>query len=97
MENYVSYSAPQIYSLNPTIFCGNVKWFKTPTLRDRFFHFLFQICDLCQPVIQEVCQKLKPLTFTAEDTIPENQYENDPLSMGTTLFELYLALQRFTA
>nr|XP_018917133.1 PREDICTED: protein unc-13 homolog 4B isoform X1 [Bemisia tabaci] len=68
-----------------------------PYAKSIFAEYETKICDLCQPVIQEVCQKLKPLTFTAEDTIPENQYENDPLSMGTTLFELYLALQRFTA
>ncbi|CAH0392053.1 unnamed protein product [Bemisia tabaci] len=67
-----------------------------PYAKSIFAEYETKICDLCQPVIQEVCQKLKPLTFTAEDTIPENQYENDPLSMGTTLFELYLALQRFT-
>ncbi|GLH12149.1 Synaptotagmin 1 [Gryllus bimaculatus] len=53
-----------------------------------------KVSELVEPVVEDVCRSLKPLKFTSE--IPPEVNENDPLTMGTKLFELYLILQRFS-
>lgn len=52
-----------------------------------------KISEICEPLVTDVCMTLKPLKF--KDQAKNGEYENDPLAMGTTLFELYLILQRF--
>nr|CAD7408513.1 unnamed protein product [Timema cristinae] len=52
-----------------------------------------KISELTEEVVTEVCKTLKPLKFN--DRPGDDIYDNDPLTMGTTLFELYLILQRF--
>jgi hypothetical protein len=48
---------------------------------------------MVQPQVAETCKKLKPLKFNErpEDGICENEH----VTMGTALFELYITLQRF--
>ena len=43
--------------------------------------------------MNEVCEQLRPLRFN-DPVNGENIEREEPLAMGTTLFELYLALQR---
>jgi BAI1-associated protein 3 len=46
-----------------------------------------RVSDLCMVIVEDICGRLKRIEIeTSED--PE-------LSLGTTLFELYLAIQRF--
>jgi hypothetical protein len=52
-----------------------------------------QITELVEPVVTEACKSLKPLKFNNAEA--DGIYDNDPLLMGTTLFELYLIVQRF--
>ncbi|XP_040580539.1 protein unc-13 homolog 4B [Lepeophtheirus salmonis] len=52
-----------------------------------------KIIKLCSPLVEETCGQLKPLIFSEDDG--ESEYINDTLNLGTNLFELYLALQRF--
>ncbi|XP_058798233.1 protein unc-13 homolog 4B-like isoform X2 [Phymastichus coffea] len=48
-----------------------------------------RVSDLCHVIVEDICGRLKRIEVeTSED--PE-------LSLGTTLFELYLAIQRFAA
>jgi len=52
-----------------------------------------QIAELVEPVVTEVCKSLKPLKFN--NTEADGIDDNDPMLMGTTLFELYLIVQQF--
>lgn len=48
-----------------------------------------RVSDLCHVIVEDICGRLKRIEVeTSED--PE-------LNLGTTLFELYLAIQRFAA
>lgn len=52
-----------------------------------------RIATLTEPEVVTVCKSLKRLSY---DGIPTLENEpSDPLTIGTTLFELYLVLQRF--
>ncbi|KOB79071.1 putative succinate semialdehyde dehydrogenase, mitochondrial [Operophtera brumata] len=67
------------------------------------------IASLVEPEVLEVCKSLKRLRYSEGSTnsvhlagglsgetgIGTPTVENEPLAMGTTLFELYLTLQRF--
>ncbi|XP_063220892.1 protein unc-13 homolog 4B isoform X3 [Bacillus rossius redtenbacheri] len=70
------------------------------TLRFSYAATLFsvyevKIAEMAKEVVMDVCKTLRPLKFNErpEDGI----YDNEPITMGTTLFELYLDLQRFVA
>lgn len=52
-----------------------------------------RIATLVEPEVVNVCKSLKRLSFAGIPTL-ENE-TTDPLTIGTTLFELYLVLQRF--
>jgi len=52
-----------------------------------------KIAELVEPVVTEACNSLKPIKFN--NTEVDGIDDNDPLLMGTTLFELYLIVQRF--
>ncbi|XP_049872647.1 protein unc-13 homolog 4B isoform X2 [Pectinophora gossypiella] len=68
-----------------------------------------KIASLVEPQVIEVCKGLKRLQFNegssntvllaggvnGETGLGTPKVENEPLAMGTTLFELYLTLQRF--
>lgn len=68
-----------------------------------------KIASLVEPEVIEVCKCLKRLQYNEGSTTTVHlaggiagvtglgapEVANEPLSMGTTLFELYLALQRF--
>lgn len=68
-----------------------------------------KIASLVEPDVVEVCKRLKRLNYNEGSTnsvhlaggingetgMGAPQVADEPLAMGTTLFELYLALQRF--
>ncbi|XP_034244004.1 protein unc-13 homolog 4B isoform X2 [Thrips palmi] len=54
-----------------------------------------KVCEEAEPVVKDVCGQLRPIRINDSD--PRiNLEREEPLSMGTTLFELYLALQRLS-
>ncbi|PNF14104.1 unc-13-like protein 4B [Cryptotermes secundus] len=67
--------------------------FNFPYAKTLYKVYESKVAELVEPVVTEVCKSLKPLKFNhgAGDGI----YDNDRLLMGTTLFELYLIVQRF--
>lgn len=67
--------------------------FNHPYSRTLYKLYETKIVELVEPVVTEVCKSLKPLKFN--DRAQDGIYDNDPISMGTTLFELYLVVQRF--
>lgn len=68
-----------------------------------------KIAELVEPEVTDVCKSLKRLRYSEGSTtsvhlaggvngdsgIGGPDVASEPLAMGTTLFELYLALQRF--
>ena len=46
-----------------------------------------RISDLCMIIVEDVCLRLKRIEVESND--------DAELTLGTTLFELYLSLQRF--
>ncbi|XP_011633434.1 protein unc-13 homolog 4B isoform X4 [Pogonomyrmex barbatus] len=58
-----------------------------PYARTMYIAYAKRISDMCMVIIQDVCARLKRIEVDSTD--------NTELSLGTTLFELYLTLQRF--
>lgn len=68
-----------------------------------------KIASLVEPEVTDVCKSLKRLQYNDGSTssvhlaggingatgLGDHKVESEPLAMGTTLFELYLTLQRF--
>ncbi|KAK6635250.1 hypothetical protein RUM44_000501 [Polyplax serrata] len=56
-----------------------------------------KISEMAEDVIVEACKLLKPIQFQGiyANRFEQVKEENPMLSLGTTLFELYLGLQRF--
>ncbi|XP_073994154.1 C2 and C2B_Munc13-like domain-containing protein staccato isoform X3 [Rhodnius prolixus] len=54
-----------------------------------------KICELTKPLVGEICSNLKPLKFKGNLLdIDKNNADYENLTIGTSLFELYLALQK---
>lgn len=51
-----------------------------------------KVSTLCEPEVKEICKNLKKLHYNF-NSLPD---ATDPLLEGTSLFELYLAIQRFS-
>ncbi|XP_046385161.1 protein unc-13 homolog 4B isoform X2 [Ischnura elegans] len=53
----------------------------------------YELSEVAKPIVTDACWKLKPLRFSdnPEDVMTDSEH----LQMGTSLFELYLILQRF--
>lgn len=52
--------------------------------------YLSQITELVGKYVTDMCMMMKPLDFEKRNDKDAN---NDPLAMGTTMFELFLTLQ----
>jgi len=50
-----------------------------------------QLTELCREFVEETCDKLRPVIFSEIDN--DKEYINNSMTIGTGLFELYLALQ----
>lgn len=60
----------------------------------RLFNTIFfpwQYHDMVKPFVEEICSHLKPLDLREDDGFLQNQ----DVTMGTNLFELYLAVKQF--
>jgi len=51
-----------------------------------------KISEMCEPFITRICINMKPINFEENGRF---QVDNDPLAMGTSLFELYMGIQKF--
>ncbi|XP_030758919.1 protein unc-13 homolog 4B isoform X2 [Sitophilus oryzae] len=63
-----------------------------------YIFYQAKIATLCEPEVREICKSLKKLHYIGYSytSAPTNSDpEEDPLSEGTSLFEVYLAVQRF--
>ena len=60
-------------------------------LRIAFEVYQKEVADVARELIESTSEKLKPIVFTEQ---PENEYVSDTLTIGTSLFELYLMLQQ---
>lgn len=82
-----------------------------PYARSLYTLYEAKIASLVEPEVVEVCKSLKRLQYDEESgdgvklagglngvtKIGAPQVDDEPMAMGTTLFELYLVLQRFLA
>ncbi|XP_066581872.1 protein unc-13 homolog 4B isoform X3 [Prorops nasuta] len=64
-----------------------IKKINFPYARTLYIMYEKRISDLCTIIIEDVCARLKRIEVESND--------DSELSCGTTLFELYLALQRY--
>ncbi|XP_070154646.1 protein unc-13 homolog 4B isoform X2 [Polyergus mexicanus] len=64
-----------------------IKKVNVPYARILYIAYEKRISDMCMIIIEDVCARLKRIEVDSTD--------NAELSLGTTLFELYLTLQRY--
>lgn len=81
------------YIIKSLKFCDGKLYLLQFIINKIFLHE--QVSEMCEPLVTDICMSLKPLRFK-DGPIKNGNIENDPLAMGTTLFELYLVLQRFS-
>ncbi|CAH0552872.1 unnamed protein product [Brassicogethes aeneus] len=61
-----------------------------------YIFYQAKVSTLCEPEVTNICKNLKRLTFNGKtSTLMTTEDSKEPLSAGTSLFELYLAVQRF--
>lgn len=58
-----------------------------PYARILYIAYEKRISDMCTVIVKDVCARLKRIEVDSTDIVE--------LSLGTTLFELYLTLQRY--
>ncbi|PSN30838.1 hypothetical protein C0J52_20268 [Blattella germanica] len=56
------------------------------------FHFSY-IAKIVEPIVTSICKSMKPLKFN--DSSEEGVYDNDPLTVGSTLFKVYTNVRKF--
>lgn len=54
-----------------------------------------KVCQHVQPCVKEICSLIRPINVENNDIIDSIDTNNDNLTMGTSLFELYLILQKY--
>ncbi|XP_056643734.1 protein unc-13 homolog 4B isoform X2 [Diorhabda sublineata] len=54
-----------------------------------------KLSSICEPEVREICKSMKQLNYPGYNTQSTINDAVDPLLEGTSLFELYLAIQRF--
>ncbi|XP_050543331.1 protein unc-13 homolog 4B isoform X2 [Daktulosphaira vitifoliae] len=52
-----------------------------------------KISEMCEPFITRICMNMKPINFEENGRL---EVDKDPLAMGTSLFELYMSIQKFS-
>jgi len=67
--------------------CSIFRKINIPYARILYIAYEKRITDMCMIIIEDVCARLKRIEVDSTDSAE--------LSLGTTLFELYLALQRY--
>lgn len=53
-----------------------------------------KISEMCEPFITQVCTNMRPINFKGDGKFDSDD-DRDPLAMGTSLFELYIEIQKF--
>ena len=53
-----------------------------------------EVNSVCRELVETTCDKLKPIIYS--ESSAENDYVNDTMTIGTSLFELYLLLKQMT-
>ncbi|XP_012256082.2 protein unc-13 homolog 4B isoform X3 [Athalia rosae] len=66
-----------------------IKQTNFPYARTLYIHYEKRISDMCMIIVEDVCARLKRIEVENSDGTSEE------LGLGTTLFELYLTLQRY--
>lgn len=65
-----------------------------PYARTCYVYYEEKLSEYIEPIVNDVCKNLKRLS------LPDDRYqplpEHEEVNMGTTLFELYLVLKRFS-
>ncbi|XP_054263461.1 protein unc-13 homolog 4B-like isoform X2 [Macrosteles quadrilineatus] len=56
--------------------------------------FECKVSEMTEPLVNDICASLKPLRY--KDNSHTANMEDDPLALGTSLFELYIELQRLS-
>lgn len=51
-----------------------------------------KISDMCEPFVKCVCMNMRPINYQENEQL---QVDSDPLATGTSLFELYMGIQKF--
>ncbi|XP_025408650.1 protein unc-13 homolog 4B isoform X2 [Sipha flava] len=69
-----------------------IKKMQFPYANTLFSIYESKIIEMCEPFITRICMNMKPINF--EDNV-RSEVDNDPLAMGTSLFELYMGIQKF--
>ncbi|XP_015606405.1 protein unc-13 homolog 4B isoform X3 [Cephus cinctus] len=64
-----------------------IKKINFPYARTLYIMYEKRICDICMIIIEDICARLKRIEVENND--------DTELALGTTLFELYLTLQRY--
>uniref|UniRef100_A0A1B6MMV1 C2 domain-containing protein n=1 Tax=Graphocephala atropunctata TaxID=36148 RepID=A0A1B6MMV1_9HEMI len=67
---------------------------QVPYAKTLYTMYECKVCEMTEPLVNDICATLKPLRYKERPRANDN-IEDDPLALGTSLFELYLALQRF--
>lgn len=52
-----------------------------------------KISEMCEPLIDRVCAKMKPIDIEGNGQF---EIDDDPFSVGTSLLELYTEVQNFS-
>ncbi|TRY76437.1 hypothetical protein TCAL_00056 [Tigriopus californicus] len=63
-------------------------------LRIAFDVYQNELVEVAKDLVESTCDKLRPIIFSENS---DNNYVSDTLAIGTSLFELYLALQQMAA
>ncbi|XP_026805055.1 protein unc-13 homolog 4B isoform X2 [Rhopalosiphum maidis] len=69
-----------------------IKKMQFPYVSTLFSIYEIKISEMCEPFITRICMNMKPINFEENGRF---QVDNDPLAMGTSLFELYMGIQKF--
>lgn len=64
-----------------------------PYARILFSVYDKKISEMCEPLIDQVCAKMKPIDI---DGNGQFEIDDDPFAMGTSLLELYSEVQNFS-
>ncbi|XP_025200200.1 protein unc-13 homolog 4B-like isoform X2 [Melanaphis sacchari] len=69
-----------------------IKKMQFPYASTLFSIYECKISEMCEPFITLICMNMKPINFEENGRF---QVDNDPLAMGTSLFDLYMGIQKF--
>lgn len=92
------------------LFFCNSRYIHFPYSKTLYMVYEQRLSEIIEPEVVEVCKSLKRLSYNNNDRqviladesgegtrLGAPMVQGEPLAMGTTLFELYLVLQRFLA